>query len=77
MAKKSTPDKASVTVTNEHRAIADLEPDRRNARRHPEKQIAQIVNSIERFGYAAPIIIRPSGRIIAGKWYVRGAAPAR
>ncbi len=37
-----------------------------NARTHSEQQIAQIVQSIEAFGFTNPILIDPEGEIIAG-----------
>ncbi len=46
--------------------VADLTADPKNARRHSEAQIAEIVQSIERFGYVAPVIVRPNGQIIGG-----------
>lgn len=55
-----------VVVTNEERDIAALTVDPKNARAHSEGQIAQIAHSIQQFGYAAPIIIQPSGLIIGG-----------
>jgi len=55
-----------IISTNEERALASLTVDPKNARRHSEAQIAQIVASIERFGFVAPIIIRPNGQIIGG-----------
>jgi ParB-like chromosome segregation protein Spo0J len=56
----------AIVATNEERALASLTVDPQNARRHSEAQIAQIVASIERFGFVAPIIIRPTGQIIGG-----------
>lgn len=56
----------AIVTTTEERSIAALTDDPKNARQHSEAQIAQIVNSIERFGYVAPIIIQPSGQIIGG-----------
>lgn len=55
-----------VDTTNERRKLADLTVDPKNARKHSEAQIAQIVNSIERFGYVAPVIVRPNGQLIGG-----------
>lgn len=53
-------------ITDETRKIADLTADPKNARRHSEAQISQIVTSIERFGFVNPISIRPSGQLIGG-----------
>lgn len=45
---------------------ADLVPYARNARTHPEWQIAQIVASINEFGFCNPILIADDNTIIAG-----------
>jgi ParB-like chromosome segregation protein Spo0J len=55
-----------VHTTNETRKVAELTVDPQNARRHTEQQIAEIANSIQRFSYAAPVIIQPSGQLIGG-----------
>lgn len=38
-------------------SISDLMPWPRNARTHSKKQIRQIANSIERFGFTNPVLI--------------------
>jgi len=38
----------------------------RNAKNHPEKQIAQIAASIKEFGFNNPILVDESGEVIAG-----------
>ncbi len=50
----------------EHRRVDTLSPYPRNARTHSKKQIRQIANSIERFGFTNPILIADDGSIIAG-----------
>lgn len=45
------------------RPIAGLHPYLRNARTHSKKQIRQIADSIERFGFINPVL---DGEIIAG-----------
>lgn len=54
------------TATDEVRRVADLKRDSKNARRHTEAQIAQIMRSIEEFGFVNKIVIRPDGRLIGG-----------
>ncbi|WP_315792270.1 MULTISPECIES: ParB/Srx family N-terminal domain-containing protein [unclassified Bradyrhizobium] len=54
-------------VTDEVRKVADLRPDPRNANRHSESQVAQIVTSIEQFGYIDKIVIRPNGQLVGGE----------
>jgi len=49
-----------------YRAIDQLKPDPTNARRHSKKQIRQIANSIEGFGFNVPILIDRDGNVIAG-----------
>jgi hypothetical protein len=43
-----------------------LRPNKRNARIHSKKQIRQIANSIQRFGWTVPILVDEKGRILAG-----------
>ena len=45
---------------------AELVPYARNARTHPEWQIAQIAASIREFGFTNPLLIAPDREIIAG-----------
>lgn len=44
-----------------------------NARRHSKKQIRQIAESIRRFGFTNPVLIRDDGGIIAGHGRVMAA----
>ena len=59
MAKQSKALPGEPVITDEVRKVADLKVDPRNARRHSEAQISQIIESIEKFGYVDKII-RPS-----------------
>lgn len=47
-------------------SASSLTPDPRNARKHSEKQIAQIAANIERFGFAIPIIVDQDNKIVSG-----------
>ena len=47
-------------------ATKSLEPYERNAKTHPAKQIEQIANSIQQFGYTNPLLIDEKNEIIAG-----------
>ena len=47
-------------------SINDLKPSPRNPRTHSKKQIRQISESIQQFGWTAPIVVDESGKIIAG-----------
>ena len=46
--------------------IAELKPDPANPRHHTKKQIRQIADSIETFGFNVPILVDCDGKIIAG-----------
>ena len=43
-----------------------LRADKRNARKHPETQIAKIVGSIKEFGFTIPLLVDEKNSIIAG-----------
>lgn len=50
----------------QYRLTSSLTPYGRNARKHPKKQVRQIANSIEKFGFNNPILVTSSGEVIAG-----------
>lgn len=54
-------------------AVDDLTPYAGNARTHSKKQIQQIATSIERFGFANPVLIDNANGIIAGHGRVLAA----
>jgi ParB-like chromosome segregation protein Spo0J len=43
-----------------------LKPDPGNARTHPKKQIAQLVESMKAFGFMNPLLVDKNGQLIAG-----------
>src|SRR5205809_919837 len=53
--------------------VASLRPYVGNARTHSRKQIRQIANSIERFGFTNPVLISDDHEIIAGHGRVEAA----
>ena len=57
----------------EPRAIASLKLRRNNPRTHSEKQIRQIADSIETFGFTNPVLIDAADTVIAGHGRVRAA----
>lgn len=59
-------DAAARPLTVVYRPTGSLVPDPRNARTHPKRQIAQLVASIEEFGFTNPILAGPDGKVIAG-----------
>ena len=60
-------------ATIELKATASLTPYARNARRHSKKQIRQIADSIQRFGFTNPVLIGDDNEIIAGHGRVAAA----
>lgn len=53
--------------------ITSLKPYKRNARTHSKKQIRQIANSIETFGFTNPVLIDSANTILAGHGRVDAA----
>ena len=56
-----------------YRGIDELKPAPANPRRHPEKQVRQIRNSIEVFGFVVPILIDRDGNVVAGHGRLQAA----
>ena len=54
--------------------VAKLKPYAQNARTHSPEQIAQLVASIEQFGFTIPVLVDEKGMIIAGHGRVLAAA---
>src|SRR5262249_41330668 len=58
--------RAAMPVSIVYRSIEQLTPDSANPRLHDKKQVRQIANSIEAFGFNVPILIERKGKVIAG-----------
>ena len=56
-----------------HTAVGQLRPYAGNARTHSKKQVRQIADSIERFGFTNPVLVADDGTIIAGHGRVMAA----
>lgn len=56
-----------------YRPLKELTPCARNARTHSGEQVAQLVASIEEFGWTNPVLIDENGEIIAGHGRVLAA----
>lgn len=54
-------------------AVAKLRPYERNARTHSRKQVAQIADSIKRFGFTNPVLVGDGNEIVAGHGRVLAA----
>ena len=63
----------SFQASIEHRAPGSLRPYERNARKHSKKQVRQIADSIERFGFTNPVLISDDHEIVAGHGRVEAA----
>ena len=48
------------------RAVKDLKPYAKNAKKHDKKQIDNVANSIRRFGWQQPIVIDEDGTVVIG-----------
>lgn len=46
--------------------IGDLKPNARNAKKHPERQIALLQENFEAFGFTTPLLVDEDNNIIAG-----------
>jgi DNA modification methylase len=57
----------------EYTLVRELRPYRNNARTHSKKQVRQIANSIEKFGFCNPVLIDNDKQIIAGHGRVEAA----
>jgi len=56
-----------------HGSVKTLKPHARNARTHSKKQVRQIADSIEAFGFTNPVLVDAGNRIIAGHGRVAAA----
>lgn len=50
----------------EQRPLTTIEPYGKNAKKHPEKQVTKIADSIREFGFNQPIVVDKAGVIIVG-----------
>lgn len=68
-------DRISVKIRSEiaMRNLDELKPAHRNARTHSRKQLRQIADSIERFGFTNPVLVDHDDRILAGHGRVAAA----
>lgn len=53
--------------------LGELKPQPRNPRTHSKKQLKQIAQSIQRFGFTNPVLVDDDRRIIAGHGRVEAA----
>jgi DNA modification methylase len=67
------PARAMTGIVTELRRIADLRPHPRNYRRHPERQLTLLRESLRIHGQQKPVVITPDGTILAGHGLVEAA----
>ena len=60
-----------MNITN--KAIADLIPYAANAKKHDEKQIKNVAESIKQFGFVQPVVVDRAGVIVIGHCRVLAA----
>ncbi len=60
-------------LTVVYRPIGDLQPDPRNARTHPKRQIDQLCASLLQFGFTNPVLVDEQSVLIAGHGRLRAA----
>lgn len=53
-----------MTIIN--KKLSEIKPYEKNAKKHPEKQIANIAESIKQYGFVQPIVIDADGVIVIG-----------
>jgi len=59
-------DKTGQRLTVTYCPIASLKRDPNNPRDHTRRQVRQIANSIEQFGFITPVVIDAYGNVVAG-----------
>ena len=53
--------------------ISDLKPDNRNARKHSERNLSAIENSLREVGAGRSIVIDETGTVLAGNATIKAA----
>ncbi len=67
------PARVTPSIITELRRIADLHPHPRNYRRHTDRQLAILRESLRVHGQQKPVVITPDGTILAGHGLVEAA----
>lgn len=71
VARKKTTAEAPYAVTMI--ALDALRPFESNARQHSPAQVAELAKSIERFGFATPVLVESDGTVVAGHGRIEAA----
>lgn len=70
---KKTNSKNALELRITYQRVADLQNNPHNSRTHIKRQIRQIADSIQAFGFTNPVLIDNHNTIIAGPGRVAGA----
>jgi DNA modification methylase len=62
-----------VEIQIQYRAVADLKLDARNPRQHSQRQVKQLADSIQEFGFVMPVVADDEGQVIIGHGRVLAA----
>ena len=60
------PTQNAPSLSVQKRLVAELVPDAKNARLHPDKHIKQLARSIENFGFNCPLLVDRNDHVVAG-----------
>lgn len=71
--KKPKTEAQEAHVNVERVSVDELKLDPKNARRHPDRNLAAIRASLERFGQQKPIVVKKDGTVIAGNGTLEAA----
>src|ERR1700679_1062065 len=62
-----------VEIQIQYRAVADFKLDARNPRQHSQRQVKQLADSIQEFGFVMPVVTDDKGQIVIGHGRVLAA----
>ena len=62
-----------IEIQIEYRTVTDLRLDSRNPRQHSQRQINQLADSVQEFGFVMPVVADDSGQVVIGHGRVLAA----
>ena len=62
-----------IEIQIQYRAVADLVLDSRNPRQHSQRQVNQLADSIQEFGFVMPVVADHKGQVVIGHGRVLAA----
>ena len=66
-----------IEVQIDYRAVTELILDSRNPRQHSQRQVNQLADSIEEFGFVMPVVVDGRGQVVIGHGRVLAAKELR